>query len=315
MKNWSDLKSEVESEIISRHQLAKNNAQLNLDKILETNIDIKNIYEERKSLVSKIAREEMSGNSADSLKQRYKELGNKIKKKLEQKKISKEEILPNYFCKVCEDTGRINNDLCKCYKKELEILQYKNNNLDVMNLPSFETTKFDKIKEEKQRKQNKALYESIQKLLRAEKLSKNTITIFGNVGTGKTHLMECIAHDAIKKGLHTIYLSFFNFNKKMLGVHCQNTLEKEGALAPYLECDILLLDDMGSENIFKNVTLEYLYLILDERMCKNKLTILTTNLTFEQIREVYDERIFSRIASTQQSQKFQLSGEDLRLNI
>ena len=89
--------------------------------------------------------------------------------------------------------------------------------------------------------------------------------------------------------------------------------EKEYMLDPYINTDILFLDDLGSENKINNVTNEYLYLIINERMQNGKKTVITTNLDFAQIQESYGERIFSRLMHKQQSLKIYFDGRDLRI--
>ena len=78
---------------------------------------------------------------------------------------------------------------------------------------------------------------------------------------------------------------------------------------------MLIIDDLGSENILTNVTREYLYLILDSRARDNLKTIITTNLTPEQIQEIYDSRVFSRMFNKQIGIIVNMTGDDLRLKI
>jgi len=80
----------------------------------------------------------------------------------------------------------------------------------------------------------------------------------------------------------------------------------------YLNCDLLCIDDLGTENILKNVTVEYLYLILSERLNKGKPIIITTNLSLEQIEKVYDDRILSRLTHKLTGLLINFEGEDLR---
>ena len=67
------------------------------------------------------------------------------------------------------------------------------------------------------------------------------------------------------------------------------------------------------ENKINNVTNEYLYLVINERMQNHKKTVITTNLDFRQIQEVYGERIFSRLMHKKQSLKINFPGNDLRI--
>ena len=93
-----------------------------------------------------------------------------------------------------------------------------------------------------------------------------------------------------------------------------------GCLHAYLKncnvnCDVLFLDDLGSENKIKNVTNEYLYLVLNERMLNHKKTVITTNLNLAQIQDVYGERIFSRLMHKKHSLKIKMEGKDLRVGL
>ena len=96
--------------------------------------------------------------------------------------------------------------------------------------------------------------------------------------------------------------------------HTTLDLSKTDYLNSMLKSDCLLIDDLGTEPIKRNITLEYLYLILNERLNSNKKTIITTNLNLEEILSRYGERIFSRIANKKTSKCFQMQGNDLRLN-
>ena len=94
--------------------------------------------------------------------------------------------------------------------------------------------------------------------------------------------------------------------------HCAKLEEKDEILNNYINCDILCIDDLGTENILKNVTCEYLFLIINERLIRNKATIITTNLNLTQIIDVYDERIYSRLKDKQSSIVVNLTGDDIR---
>ena len=99
----------------------------------------------------------------------------------------------------------------------------------------------------------------------------------------------------------------------MLAYHCASLQDKPSIISKYLDSDILCIDDLGTEVIYKNVTVEYLYLILNERQQRGKNTIITTNLTIEQIRDTYDDRIMSRLVSKKDAILVEIDSEDLRL--
>ena len=125
--------------------------------------------------------------------------------------------------------------------------------------------------------------------------------------------MECMATYAIEKGIKIKYITAFNFNQDMLKYHCARLEDKDEIMEDYLHSDILFIDDLGTENKINNVTKEYLYSVLNDRMTSHKSTVITTNLDFAQIQDVYGERIFSRLMHKKQSLKINFTGSDLRL--
>ena len=110
-----------------------------------------------------------------------------------------------------------------------------------------------------------------------------------------------------------LYTTAFTMSQNLLKYHTTFDTSKESILSPYLECDVLIIDDLGSEPIFKNVSEEYLYLILNQRLFEQKPVIISTNLTLSEIQDRYGERIFSRLVSKNVSKLFKIENSDLRL--
>ena len=82
--------------------------------------------------------------------------------------------------------------------------------------------------------------------------------------------------------------------------------------SPYLDCDLLAIDDLGTEAIYKNVTLEYLYMVINERQIAGKHTLITSNLSVNRLAERYGERIASRILDKKTCYAAEFSGKDIR---
>ena len=100
-----------------------------------------------------------------------------------------------------------------------------------------------------------------------------------------------------------------------LSYHTTNGNEQKNAyLNALIDPDCLIIDDLGTEPMLKNVTKEYLYLILSERSRDDKMTIITTNLTPNELLARYNERIFSRLFNKREGFAAQISGTDLRLS-
>ena len=125
--------------------------------------------------------------------------------------------------------------------------------------------------------------------------SKN-IAMFGGTGLGKTHLSSAVAGKIIEGG-HDVYyigaqgmISDFEYNRfgnsSMGGV--------DGDIDRYIECDLLIIDDLGTE-VNNQFTTSCLYNVINTRLNKKKPTLISTNLTPDEFRHRYWDRITSRV--------------------
>lgn len=214
---------------------------------------------------------------------------------------------PQYYCPICNDMGRINGDYCKCLRREINNLLIKESGFS--KLERFEDAKFDIFDNPKAMEK---LYTKMREWCDSD-FKKNIIYIGGDTGVGKTHLMSCIANKLIENGrlvtLTTAYAMNQDFNKSY---SMRNSDDGNEILDKYLSCEILFIDDLGTELRRMDVTNNYLYLILNERKTKKRPTVITSNLTLEDVRDYYDERVFSRIVDKDNSICLYLNGNDLR---
>lgn len=259
-----------------------------------------------RALIIEISKNEFMGKNSTPQKLELNKLNeqkNEIYKKLN---LTEADLNPQYSCKICNDTGFVDGKPCACYTKQVLALLSENQHLE--NFDNFSYTRED---------DNLTKY--LEKAVRFSKSWANNeqpflnVLINGQVGTGKTFLGECILSECAKKGQVVYKISAFAMNELFTKFHTTFDYSKQDYLTELLDCDALLIDDLGTEPIKRNVTLEYLLLILSERENANKKTIITTNLNQDQIREIYQERIFSRLCSKTKTATIKLSGQDLRL--
>ena len=272
---------------------AKNNVLL-----AYKNPEFKKLYNTKRELEIEIARREVYGEPVN--RKELTLLSQKLEFCLKDMDLNGTDILPNYECKDCSDTGYINGKPCDCLKAEI--------NKELLNFSGFT----HKLATFEDNNYNNPAYDLMKKWCDV-KSDKTNILICGHTGTGKTFLTECIASRLIEKYKRVLFTTAFNLNNSMLNYHISFDSNRENIIKPYLETDVLIIDDLGSEPMLKNVTQEYLYLILNERMLAKKSTIITTNLMPKDILNTYGERIFSRLSNKKVSIMINLESDDLRL--
>lgn len=208
---------------------------------------------------------------------------------------------PAFKCDICKDTGRVNGAFCKCV-----VVRAINENKDNITLPLHDFKSAYSTAHETRRITYKQTYEFLDN-------DKCICLLIGQAGTGKTYLASTLAHGAIYQGKTVIYITAGNFFERLRIYHTTFDSDKNNSLLPLLDCDLLSIDDLGTEPFYKNITQEYLYLVLNERTLNGKKTVITTNLNSTQISARYGDRILSRLADKATSFSRVLVGKDLRL--
>ena len=294
--------------ILKRRIAAEEQADQNLTQVLKDD-EIKILFVACKKLVVEIAKLEVAGRDATEQRKKYNDNRQLIADILKSRGIEKSTLRPQYHCDKCKDTGLVNMEDCDCLKKEMSQELIKLSGIDIDKFPRFN----DDYSVFKDPKHMKDIYAYMKKFVDDYKSTFYTALIMGDTGVGKTHLLGCLTTYALDKNMLIKYATAFSFNQDMLKYHCAKLEDKEEIIGQYINSEILFIDDLGTENRINNVTNEYLYLVINERMQNHKKTIITTNLDFAQIQEVYGERIFSRLMHKKESLKINLSGDDLRV--
>lgn len=228
--------------------------------------------------------------------------------------LTEADLSPKYSCKACGDSGFVNGVMCGCYQKRRNEEIMKICGLDISKDVTFKNFSTDICKSQKHADTLSKLKDKLE--LWAEKypkVKKTNILISGTPGGGKTYLSQCLANEMISKGYSVCFVSAFDMNNMFLKYHTTFDSSKNSWLSPLLSADILFVDDLGTEPTMKNVTLNYLFLLLSERERFKKPIVVTTNLLPENILDKYGERIYSRLNNKLSSLVVYVEGDDLRL--
>lgn len=245
-----------------------------------------------------------------------------IKKIREEKRVlleragySPEDLEAHYSCTLCRDSGIFEGKKCRCFMKLQGEILYKQSKmgeiLERENFSRFQLERFDNT-ERKAQTGNKTVREYMKDIrdyfygyCQNYPENQENFIFTGGTGTGKTFFLHCIAKALLDRGVSVLYFTaegLFNHFSRLM---------REGIEDEFVEeVDVLLLDDLGTE--FSNsFTASRFFNLLNQRILTRKTMMISTNLNFKDLRELYSDRVVSRMMSDYEI--IPLYGRDLRL--
>ena len=225
---------------------------------------------------------------------------------------------PQYECADCRDTGYVGIKMCRCMRKRITEAGMESSGLaGLMKKQSFNNFSLDYYKAdptvyERMRRNFAAIKQYAEGFtLGTEQEAPESLLFLGGTGLGKTHLSTSIARTVIERGYDVYYNTavgmISDFEAKRFGA---GVAESDGdGTARYTECDLLIIDDLGTE-VVNQFTLSCLYHVLNARLNLQKPTVISTNLSSQELRRLYTDRITSRLIGEYRVIPF--LGEDIR---
>lgn len=221
-----------------------------------------------------------------------------------------------YKCPMCKDYGYVDGKMCSCMKTLLRDTAFKElNALSPLELSSFDTFNLNYYSSSPDKNGNipRNRLEKFYKFCvsYAENFDGHgkSILMEGGTGLGKTHLSLAIAQRVIERGYGVIYCSAPNILRVLEKEHFSR--DSNGDTGRHLEeCDLLILDDLGTE-FSTQFTTSCIYNLINTRMSREKPTIVNTNLSLYELKKIYSERLVSRMIGEHDYLEF--IGEDVRI--
>lgn len=228
-------------------------------------------------------------------------------------------LMLQYSCKKCQDTGYINNHKCTCFKaKEIELLYHQSALSDILKQENFDTFSYewyDDYSRDGEKSPRANMREVVEICLAAASEipeKKINLLLTGSCGVGKTFMTHCIAKALLDRGVSVLYLSAPELFE-IIGNHQfrnEEEAEQESLYHHIYDCDLLIIDDLGTEMV-NNFTIPRLFDCLNDRDLKGRSVVISTNQSLNQLRDIYSERISSRLFSNYQI--LNLYGDDIRI--
>ena len=221
------------------------------------------------------------------------------------------------ICDRCGGSGYVGSAMCECLrelcrqeqKKELTFLNVGRESFDQFRLeyyPDREDPKFGV----NIRTIMEKTYQTCRRYAQNFSERSNNLLFSGDTGLGKTFLSACIARTVADNGYSVMYESaghlFANLERAKFSGDEQARKESDR----YFACDLLIVDDLGTE-MPGQFTTAALYGLINDRLLAGKPTIISTNLTIEEFERRYNRQIASRLRGSYVRVPF--LGEDIRV--
>lgn len=220
-----------------------------------------------------------------------------------------------YSCKDCSDTGAVGTKTCKCLKeimiRERIAASAMGRLIEVQSFDSFDLTHY--AYDPKLQEKMKMIVAMAKNYVRDFDKKRDNLLLIGPTGTGKTHISTAIARELIHKGYDVIYDSTQNIISDFEADRFRGGYgREENRSDKYFDCTLLIIDDLGTE--FSNqFTLATIYNLLNTRQNKGLATIISTNLSPDELARKYEDRIYSRIIGSG-SKILPFEGKDHRVS-
>ena len=227
----------------------------------------------------------------------------------------------HYRCPDCRDTGLVDGRKCHCFlQAQMKLLHAQSNLEDVLERENFKALSYEYYDDTEILPQlgitNAAYMRRVvagcREFVRDFDKKHDNLLFTGSTGVGKTFLTNCIARELMDDFHSVIYLTasdlFDVFSRNKFDY--DNAEDMKDMYRFILDCDLLIIDDLGTE-LNNSFTSSQLFYCINERMNMSRSTIISTNLTLARLRDSYTDRVTSRIMSGYRI--IPLYGGDIRL--
>ena len=221
------------------------------------------------------------------------------------------------ICDRCGGTGYIGSTMCDCLKalcrqeqkKELTLLSCGNESFDKFRLDYY-PDRIDSRYGASPRAIMERTFQNCRRYAATFAENAGNLLFVGGTGLGKTFLSACIAGVVADRGYSVMYETASRLFTKLERAKFGGSEEERREVERYNKCDLLIIDDLGTELPSQFVTAA-LYSLLNERLLAGMPMVISTNLTVEELGKRYSPQIASRLHGS--FTRLIFVGEDIRV--
>ena len=221
-------------------------------------------------------------------------------------------------CSLCGDTGYTRSGVCACLKQYYAREQLAElSRLLPLGEARFDTFRFDLYDSAvwdsygvSPRANMERNFDVCRDFARQFSRGSGSLLLSGGTGLGKTFLLNCMAQRVLERGYSVVVISAYKLTETLR----RYLFNGDGAeqVQDILTCDLLAIDDLGSEPMMRGVTVGSIYHVISERHNASRPMILSTNCSVQQLYEKYEDRIAARLCDQSRMTIIEFIGEDVR---
>lgn len=282
--------------------------------------EIGELADARQDLIFRGLRMALGGAAIANAPEKMALYNSRIRALLKQNGFPEDYLQPVYDCAECQDTGYVGDNvrqMCRCLKTAYNSRLFHAVGLNQQSPQTFDS--FDEavyscapICALNASQRDVALLHMRTGREYADHFPRTGVPdllLLGPSGVGKTYLMHAIAHRVLERGFLVLCVSAYKVIELSRRAHFHNDMTQMQAL---FDAELLMIDDLGAEPMMENITIPYLYNLINERQQAGQHTVITTNLSKDELKQRYTERIASRVLDPRQCRVMAFVGEDVR---
>lgn len=275
--------------------------------------EIAQLMDERRAGIFLGIRQALDGVTPAGLPDRTQAINDRIDALLVEHGFARDYLDPIYNCPLCRDTGFVGEgrkSFCSCVRSA----SLSAFGQDEASFETYDDTVYPDTQLSGLTMTQRAYMREIRRICeeyadQVPRARTQNLFLTGSSGLGKTFLLRAIARRTAARGVLTHLYTANDLLNRIRADYFSRELTPESDL---YTAQLLLIDDLGTEPMWENITVEQLFALVDTRLSRGLNTVISTNLSPVEVHSRYTERIASRLFDKRACQALRLLGADVR---